>query len=159
MIIRKQYIILALLAICNNFICCKANNKKLHTQLTGVPQCKTADDINPPFCKLEQLESKVLLDLCKSVGYNHHIPNPSRDEIFTIASMCQMMKEEMDNALKYIDNDEMKEAARKDMLETIQSDSLTHYDKYLKSPEYRSLRSSFNGNTCTNDDGSQIQLA
>lgn len=160
-IMRKQHLILALLAICKNFMYCTASmgiaslsSLKSNSKLSGVPQCKTADDINPPFCKLEQLESEVLLDLCKSVGYNHHIPNPTREETVTIASMCQMMKEEMDNALTYIDDDE-KEAARNDMIKTVQSDSSQHYDKYLKSPEYRSLSSNINGNTCYNKDGTQ----
>ena len=75
-IIRKQsHIILALLAICNNFICCNA------------AQCKTANDINPPICELKDLKNKVLIDICKRVGY-HHEPNPTRDHTLLAAELC-----------------------------------------------------------------------
>jgi len=73
---RKQYhIILALLTICNNFICCNA------------AQCKTANDINPPTCELKDLKNNVLIDICKRVGY-HHEPNPTRDHLLIAAELC-----------------------------------------------------------------------
>jgi len=79
-LLRKQsYIILALVLLChNNFIYCNA------------APCKTANDINPPTCELKDLKNKVLIDICKRVGY-HHPPKPTRKQLLFAADACLLV--------------------------------------------------------------------
>ena len=58
-----------------NFICCNAL------------RCKTAKDINPPACNIEDLKDGVLKDICENVGYIYK-SKPTRKQLVYSARLC-----------------------------------------------------------------------
>ena len=84
--IRNKPIILILLAIGNFTTCCTA------------ARCKTAKDINPPACNVEDLKDDVLVDICRDVHYDLMLRSlPPRKKLVQAAHMCLFIKVEFNN--------------------------------------------------------------